>query len=495
MVKDFVETYLYFIKRGEKQSIVLIRKHLKLIADLFYARKDPTTGREIQAAIVWANRGGGKSLIDSIVIFLCMIWRNKSFSDLAGSQEQAMEVYEYVTGFWHCLPILKERLLDGEPLMTRTKLKNGVSLKCIANSQNQARGKHPEGFIADEACQKERYKDENVMQATNSVLTQDEFLIIYSSTFHLPTGIFAATWENAEALEFKRYRWNIYDCMRLCRLKIDCHECKLTRKVLKRDAEGNIIKTKYFGCNGRAKKAKGWLTFNQVFKIKTKAMIRGHNWKVEFECCRPETAGRVYRTKAVRKSLVDRIIVPKIAERVVGLDWGVSKQCAIVLGILSPNGLLIPWSDFSTGTDLDYIVQALQNIRTRFGNFVVYADAEQAYGGMYLQKSGFQVEKIAFNKYKEVGIQNLGRYFDSHRLKILNTRPNRILWRQLINYKKDETGKPIKKEDHGCDSLMCAGLRFDFMHFFGKALRKEAAEDVLKEMSIDDGAESKVDIF
>ena len=452
------------------------------------------TGKDIQAAIVWANRGGGKSLVDSIVIFLCMIWKSKSFSDLAGSQEQALEVYEYVTGFWECIPVIKERLMDGEALMTRTKLKNGVSLKCIANSQNQARGKHPEGFIADETCQKERFKDENVMQATNSVLTQDEFLIIYSSTFHLPTGIFAETWDNAESLDFKRYKWNVYDCMQKCKRNIDCHTCKLTRKKDKRDADGKIIKTKYYGCNGKARKSTGWIPFNQILKIKTKAMIRGHNWRTEFECCRPETAGKVYKTKRVRKALVDRMAIPRIAERVVGLDWGVAKQCSLVMAILSPSGLLVPWSDFSTGSDLDYIAEALRSVRIRFGDFVVYADAEQTYGIMFLQKAGFTVEKVAFNKYKDLGIQNISRYFDNNRLKILNTRPNRILHRQLIKYKKDEFGKPVKKEDHGPDALMCAGLRFDFMHFFGKELRKEAADDALKFMA-EDNAESKVDIF
>jgi hypothetical protein len=493
-IAEFIEEYLYFIERGEKHPIKLISKQMNLLADLFYAREDLKTGNQIQAAIVWANRGGGKSLIDAILIFLCMVWKNKSFSDLAGSQDQALEVYGYVSGFWDCIPILKDKLLDGEPLITKTKFKNGVNLKCIANSQNQARGKHPEGFIADETCQKERYKDENVLSATNSVLTQDEFLIVYSSTFHLPTGLFADTWENADALDFKKYKWNIYDCMEKCKRKTDCKKCQLTRRKVKRGPDGEILKVAYFGCNGRARKSKGYLSFEQVIKVKIKAEVRGLNWLVEFECRKPETAGKVYKTNKVKRALVEKIQIPYMTERVVGIDWGPSSQSAMVMGVMAKAGLLIPWSDFSSGTDLDYMVDTLKITRERFGDFVVYADAENTYAIMYLRKAGFQVEPIAFNKFKTVGIENLERYFNHKKIKILNVRPNRILHRQLIEYKKDELGKPIKKNDHGCDAILCAGLRFDFMHFFGNIVKKEVAEDALKELAKESG-DSAVDIF
>ena len=113
---------------------------------------------------------------------------------------------------------------------------------------------------------------------------------------------------------------------------------------------------------------------------------------------------------------------------------------------------------------------------------------------MYLEKNGFTVEKVPFNKYKSIGISNLERYFNHKRIKILNVRPNRILYRQLINYKKGEDGKPIKKDDHGPDSLMCAGLRFDFMHFFGRMIKKDVSEDALKELA-ESRKESEVDIF
>jgi hypothetical protein len=268
--------------------------------------------------------------------------------------------------------------------------------------------------------------------------------------------------------------------MQPCTLDIDCKKCKLTRRKKKKDAEGNLINIKYFGCNGKAKKAEGWLTLQQVLKIKKKAEIRGHNWRVEFECSRPETRLRVYKTNKIRRALVDRMHVPGNAQRAVGLDWGTSKQCAIVFAIKSTNGLLIPWSDFSVGRDLDYIANTLKAMRMRYGDFVVYADSEQSYGIMYLRKAGFTVESVAFNKYKKQGIENMNSFFNSSRIKILNVKPNRILYRQLVNYKRDEFGKPIKKDDHGPDALFLAGLRWDFMMHFGRAIKKEAAQAQLQ---------------
>jgi len=492
-IKDFVENNLWFIKRGEKQTIKLIKKHLKVLADLFFARKDKK-GNTVQAIIVWANRGGGKSLIAAVLIFICMVWRKLSFSDLAGSQEQALEIYSYITAFWECLPSLKERLLDGEPLMHRTNLKNGVNLKVIPNSQNATRGKHPEGFVADEVCQKERYKDDNILQATNSVITQEDFVILYLSTFHLPVGHFADTWDQAEALDFVRVKWNIFFCFAKCERDIDCKKCVFTRKKIKKDSEGNIIKVRYFGCDGIARKTDGWLSFEQALKIKKKAEIKGQNWKVEFECCRPETQSKVYNTKKLRRSLVDRVIIPNLQDtkRSVGIDFGTSKQCAITLAIKGSNALIVPFSDFSVGRDLDYIVSTLKAIRIRFGDFLVYGDSEQSYGIMYLRKSGFTVESVAFNKYKETGIQNLERYINSSRLRILNVRSNRILYRQLVNYKKDEFGKPIKAEDHGPDSLMLAALRFDFFIHFGREIARAAADAQLKQQAEDNDAEVMV---
>ena len=73
---------------------------LEFLSDLFFER--------VQQAILWKPRGGGGSLAAAILIWLMMVYRNKSFIDMAGSGEQAKRVYEYTTQFWYCVPGLAE---------------------------------------------------------------------------------------------------------------------------------------------------------------------------------------------------------------------------------------------------------------------------------------------------------------------------------------------------------------------------------------------------
>jgi hypothetical protein len=113
-VKQLVETHLFIFKDGRRLPIVVIPPMLAFISDLFFERT--------QQAILWKPRGGGGSLAAAILIWLMMVYRGKSFLDMAGSGEQAKRVYEYTTQFWYCVPGLAESLLDGDPLLSDRSL-------------------------------------------------------------------------------------------------------------------------------------------------------------------------------------------------------------------------------------------------------------------------------------------------------------------------------------------------------------------------------------
>jgi hypothetical protein len=146
-LKQMVESHLFVQKDGRRLPIVMIEPMVRFVSDLFYQRT--------QQAILWKPRGGGGSLAAAILIWLFMVYRQKSFLDMAGSGEQAKRVYEYVSQFWYCVPGLAEALLDGDPLQSETRLKNGVTLSCVPASEKAARGKHVAGFVADESCQED----------------------------------------------------------------------------------------------------------------------------------------------------------------------------------------------------------------------------------------------------------------------------------------------------------------------------------------------------
>jgi hypothetical protein len=90
-LKDTIQKHLFIYKDGRKLPIVVIRPMLEFLSDLFFERT--------QQAILWKPRGGGGSLAAAILIWLMMVYRHKSFIDMAGSGEQAKRVYEYTTQF------------------------------------------------------------------------------------------------------------------------------------------------------------------------------------------------------------------------------------------------------------------------------------------------------------------------------------------------------------------------------------------------------------
>ena len=123
LLKRCVEDHLFIFKDGRRLPIVMIPPMVEFVADLFFERT--------QQAILWKPRGGGGSLAAAILIWLMMVYRGRSFLDMAGSGEQAKRVYEYVSQFWYCVPNLADALLDGDPLQSETRLKNGVTLSCV----------------------------------------------------------------------------------------------------------------------------------------------------------------------------------------------------------------------------------------------------------------------------------------------------------------------------------------------------------------------------
>ncbi|MDO8943239.1 MAG: hypothetical protein Q7U75_08630, partial [Desulfobacterales bacterium] len=243
LLKQMVETHLFIFKDGRRLPIVMIPPMVEFVADLFYERT--------QQAILWKPRGGGGSLAAAILIWLMMVYRGRSFLDMAGSGEQAKRVYEYVSQFWYCVPHLVDALLDGDPLQSETRLKNGVTLSCVPASEKAARGKHVAGFVADESCQEDARVGRVLQAAVQGALSEPNFTIVLLSTFHVPFGFFQENWDLAEERGYSRYRWDVYDCIACCTVGLEeatpddpqalayCRrECPLTEVAQDQDAEG-----------------------------------------------------------------------------------------------------------------------------------------------------------------------------------------------------------------------------------------------------------------
>ncbi len=470
-----VQDHLYIYKDGRKLPIVVIPPMLEFLSDLFFER--------VQQAILWKPRGGGGSLAAAVLIWLMMVYRNKSFIDMAGSGEQAKRVYEYTTQFWYCVPQLAEAVLEKDPLQSLTQLKNGVSLSCVPASEKAARGKHVPGFVADESCQEDPRIGRILQAAVQGVLSEPNFTIVLLSTFHVPFGFFQEAWDMAEERGFKRYRWNVYDCMVRCDMGMDqatdddpdalgyCQqECPLTDTVADIGEGGVQVGEHYSGCNGRARHTTGHLSRDNV--LKAKLLNRGTDvWEVEHECKRPKAAGMIYNPEKVQEAVVPagELVRPAGAlRRAVGIDWG--RFAVSVLAERAADHVVISEGRIFDSRPISDVVQHLVDLRGRVGDFVVYADAENAYGNLDLRNAGFETVPVPFNKFKDEGLENIARYFEHGKIKISGDGDLQTVVRQLLRYHRDEAGRIVKKDDHGPDALLCAMLAFPFIDEFDTAI-------------------------
>jgi len=475
LLKQLVEEHLFIYKDGRRQPIVMITPMVEFISDLFFERT--------QQAILWKPRGGGGSLAAAILIWLMMVYRSKSFLDMAGSGEQAKRVYEYVSQFWYCVPGLADALVDGDPLQSETRLKNGVTLSCVPASEKAARGKHVAGFVADESCQEDVRVGKILHAAVQGALSEPNFTIVLLSTFHVPFGFFQENWDLAEERGYSRYRWDVYDCMAQCQVGLEaataddpqaliyCRaECPLTEVVQDRDSEGKIIGEHFEGCDGRARCAAGHLSRDNV--LKAKMLNRGTEvWAVEHECKRPTSSGMIYDAEKVQAAvtpLSDLQCPFGRVRRAVGIDWG--RFAVAVLAERAVDHVSISEGRIFDSKTISDLIQYLVELRNRVGEFVVYADAENAYGNLDCRNAGFEVVPVAFNKYKDGGIENLARYFNHGKIRIADDGHLKTVIRQLLRYRRNETGRIVKQDDHGPDALMCAMLHFPFVDEFDTAL-------------------------
>jgi hypothetical protein len=472
---DVVQNHLFVYKDGRKLPIIVIPPMLEFISDLFFERE--------QQAILWKPRGGGGSLAAAVLIWLMMVYRNKSFIDMAGSGEQAKRVYEYTTQFWYCVPGLAEAVLEKDPLQSLTQLKNGVSLSCVPASEKAARGKHVAGFVADESCQEDPRVGRILQAAVQGVLSEPDFTIVLLSTFHVPYGFFQEAWDMAVERGFKRYRWDVYDCMVRCQVGLEdatdndptaisyCRrECPLTDTVPDYNAEGEQVGEHYEGCHGRARQTAGHLSRDNV--IKAKLLNRGTDvWAVEHECKRPKASGMIYDPEKVQAAVISSndIVRPTgTVRRAVGIDWG--RFAVAILAERAGDHILIPEARIFDSRPISDLIQYLSELRSRVGDFVVYADAENAYGNLDCRNAGFETVPVPFNKYKDEGIENIARYFEHGKIKIADQGDLQRVVRQLLRYHRDESGRIVKKDDHGPDALLCAMLPFPFIDEFDTAI-------------------------
>jgi|GEM_PF-1662242 len=408
---------------------------------------------KVQYAVVKSCRAGGKTMIASGLAFCFFFFKQWNVGVVAGSKEQALRTIEY------CQDISGEpEVVDYVPEETKTIIKGkwGNWIKASPASTKAIRGLHARGrgmlLILDEEAEME---EAIVRSALKVAKDAKPCIILRLSTFHKITGTFADLVDNHEKYGYRLYGWDSFDVAEKC--TDDCSECLKayygTRPDIK-EREKEFVAY----CGGKAKRGKGWLPIDNI----RQAFIESPRewWEVEDMGMRPSGEGMVLPPEKIKQAFDhDFVGIVPTAESWFGVDWGFKGMTAIEsLQRVEDKVNLVESKEFTEIT-LPLIVEYLREQSEILGTKVVYADSSHPFENNQLKNEGFDVIEVVFGAYKETGAGWLRYLFERDRFQA----PRYLVKvkTQLINWRRDKSGKIVKKDDHHCDALLAGTKKLE----------------------------------
>ena len=230
-------------------------------------------------AVVWANRGGGKTMLGAAATLLDLLFKaGIEVRILGGSLQQAERMYAHLRTLLD-QPVLRKGsgVLATVPTQRRIMLQNGSKVELLSCSQRSVRGTRVQVLRCDEVEEMDSEVWSAAQMVTRSAVCGGRVVpgrIEALSTMHRPTGLMA---ELTRADNRRLYRWNAMDVVAQCPPTISCEGCKL-----------------WDDCGGRAKQASGYFPVQDL--INQRDRVSDRVWDAEMLCKRPTTLEAVYPT-------------------------------------------------------------------------------------------------------------------------------------------------------------------------------------------------------
>lgn len=442
--------------------------------------------------IIKAPRGGGKSKLLGTIGFDFWYLKQRKVVNMGGSAVQAKIVYEYFRDYCDIAPSVTESI-EGVAKAIETEGKAGQYFSSVTASTKQVRGKHPDVLISDETCET---SDELIHAALPMVDSSQNPLVIMASTFHKIYGIFQETWDGAIERGYLRIQWDIFDVCKTFDPNI--WEREDIKKII------GIEKLKAHA-KGRTGDPQGYVKFENILQAWREKPTE--DWfEVEYMGSRPSAAGLVLKPEDVDRAMYDaeadhRYDYVQGATVAIGIDWGFSSMTAVTEVMLHLNEVvvLLDNRNYHQTASEDIIADIVKRVKSKGIRFI-YADSAGKFENVALQNAlakeniGCAVIEVVFSKEKfgtpgadgAIGmIGNLRAHFEQGKIKIPkkfapdedgNIRASVEANWQLKRYRYQEgTDKPIKKDDHVPDSLMCA-LQHFMLGRFARAIPTQEPE-------------------
>ncbi len=260
-----------------------------------------------QDIIVWANRGGGKTMLGAISSILdCIFNPHCSVRILGGSEQQAQQMYGHVR---QILADQFDDMLLGKVTARRCRFNNGSDVQILTQSQSSVRGQHVQRLRCDEV----ELFDPDIWQAAQFI-TQSAYGIPARlealSTMHLPFGLMNELVSNFAPEQTRIFRWCIMEVLERCTER-NCSQCYLAED-----------------CQGRARQADGYFAIDDAIAQKRRASKK--SWQSEMLCLRPSMEDVVF-AEFDPKRHIKPVTIDHNAQLYRSFDFGFSNPLACLL--------------------------------------------------------------------------------------------------------------------------------------------------------------------
>jgi phage terminase small subunit len=370
--------------------------------------------------LLQAVRGGGKTLIDAALSFIQSLFKvNCGISVLGGSLEQSTRCVNYLNQFWDISEIDNKLLVKGQVSGRGFKLENKSWVSALAASTKSTRGPHPSKLLIDEVDELEK-KVYDAALGQPKAKDNIKDTVIATSTLHNPFGLFSEIIDNREEKGAKLYQY----------------------------------------CIEEVREPYGFYSDKEIER--RKRQIPKAMWDCEYLLKRPKIGDTIFDFESVDKSY-RRGMKDKYNKKIyteVGLDWG---YAVTALSIIQDDKekFTNPITKTFEYVELTDRCKEIADICIEYNIKIIYADSNPKDSNITLKKilkeKRCQTEliTIAFNKWKDVGINVIRLLLEKDRLNITDKTAQEKM--KKYHYKNPEQGIIAKEDDHICDSFIAWG--------------------------------------
>ncbi len=286
--------------------------------------------RKPRDALVWANRGGGKTFLGALATGLDLAFKpGIEIRILAGSLEQASRMHEHLRSLFARQPFAP--LVEGRMTDKRLRLTTGSRVELLAASQASVRGTRVQKLRCDEVD----LFDKKIWEAAQLVTRSAQCGNIHVpgsieclSTMHQPFGMMSRLVKDAEDNSRALFKWGVVDVLEHCS---DEHECTSEH------ADNCPLLPE---CDGSAKQRKepGHIVVGDALSMKRRVSLPV--WNAEMLCLEPRRSDCVYPDFDPKLHVVHAD--PEIAGStlIAGMDFGFRAPTVILWASVSITGVV-----------------------------------------------------------------------------------------------------------------------------------------------------------